>query len=100
MLICAMNTARAMPIAFLSGIYPNLNLLCSTGGNLLIGYVKPVNGAAVASDDTRVYATLVRREGESVEDLIQRLDEAVGQVTLGGSHPPGCSRSVALLVRS
>ena len=74
-----------MPTSFLSGIYPNLNLLCSTGGNFLIGYIKPVNGAAVASDDTRVYAALVHREGESLEDLMHRLDEAVGQVMLGAA---------------
>jgi hypothetical protein len=80
-----MNTGTAMQVSFLAGIYPNLNLLCRTGGNFLIGYIKPVNGAAVASDDTRVYAALVRREGESLEDLIKRLDEAVGQVMLGGA---------------
>jgi hypothetical protein len=39
---------------------------------------------AIASDAQRIYRALMRRDGESLEELHQRLDEVVGQVMLRG----------------
>lgn len=53
-------------------------LLARTGGQITLGRIAPIEGAAVATDDQALFATLVRRDGESVHDLLQRLDEAIG----------------------
>ena len=38
----------------------------------------PIEGAAVAVNDQMLVASLVRRDGETVSDLLQRLDTAIG----------------------
>jgi hypothetical protein len=53
-------------------------LLARTGGHITLGRVAPIEGAAIASDEQALFATLVRRDGESVNELLQRLDEAIG----------------------
>jgi len=53
-------------------------LLARTGGHITLGRIAPIEGAAVAVDERAVIATLVRRDGESVHELLQRLDEAIG----------------------
>lgn len=53
-------------------------LLARTGGHITLGRIAPVEGAAVAADEQAVFATLVRRDAESVQELLQRLDEAIG----------------------
>jgi len=53
-------------------------LLVRSGGQIMLGYVAPIEGAAVATAEQTLFAALVRREGESVNALLQRLDEAIG----------------------
>lgn len=53
-------------------------LLELPGGHIMIGSVAPIERAAVAVTEQQLMATLVRREGEDVAQLLQRLDEAVG----------------------
>ena len=53
-------------------------LLARAGGQITLGRIAPIEGAAVAADERAVLATLVRRDGESVYELLQRLDEAIG----------------------
>jgi hypothetical protein len=53
-------------------------LLARSGGQIMLGRVAPIEGAAVATDEQALFATLVRRDGESVNALLQRLDEAIG----------------------
>jgi len=45
----------------------------------MLGRVAPIEGAAVAVNDQELITTLVRRDDESVDALLQRLDEAIGQ---------------------
>jgi len=53
-------------------------LLAKSDGQIMLGHVAPIEGAAVATADQTLLAALVRREGESVSMLLQRLDEAIG----------------------
>jgi hypothetical protein len=46
-------------------------------GEITIGRVGRVRCAAVASDGHNALAMLVRRRGESLEELLARLDEAI-----------------------
>lgn len=53
-------------------------LLARAGGHIMLGRVAPIEGAAVAVDEQALIATLVRRDEESVDDLLRRLDDAIG----------------------
>ncbi|MCC7123182.1 MAG: hypothetical protein IT493_16645 [Gammaproteobacteria bacterium] len=46
-------------------------------GQISVGRIGPINCAAVASDDNAMQAALQRRDGESLADLLQRLDAAL-----------------------
>jgi len=67
------------------GSLPHVTGLILNGGNITIGRVEPLEGIAVAADAARVLATLVRREDETVEELLRRLDAAVGQAVQSGA---------------
>ena len=60
--------------------WPNITeLLDQAGGHIGIGRMPPIEGAAVAVTETELIASLVRRDGESFPDLLQRLDAAIGK---------------------
>lgn len=46
-------------------------------GEITIGRMGGISCAAVASDGHNALAMLVRRRGESLEDLLTRLDDAI-----------------------
>jgi len=64
----------------------HLELLVDIHGSYSIGYIPPVEDTmvAVASAPRQVLATLLAREGESLEQLRQRLDTAVGEAMASG----------------
>ena len=51
--------------------------LIDSGGQISIGQLPPVPCAAVANDDYNCLAMLQRRPGESLHDLLLRLDAAI-----------------------
>ena len=55
----------------------HIEALLDDGGQIMLGTVKPIVGAAVAHDGKQTLAMLKRRPGETVEQLLQRLDRAV-----------------------
>ncbi len=59
------------------GALTNIEALLDDGGQIMLGTVKPIVGAAVAHDGKQTLAMLKRRSGETVEQLLQRLDRAV-----------------------
>ena len=59
--------------------WPNIEELIDNGGNVSIGDIPPVPCAAVAADESNMLAALLRREGESLIELLGRLDEAIGK---------------------
>jgi len=64
---------------------PNITaLLDQAGGHISIGRMPPIEGAAVAVNEQGLVASLVRREGESFADLLQRLDAAIGKALQEG----------------
>jgi hypothetical protein len=58
--------------------WTNIDTLVKDNGDITIGRVGPVRCAAVASDGDQMLAALVRRSRESLEDLLARLDAAIG----------------------
>lgn len=58
--------------------FENIEFLIDGNGDITIGAVGPVRCAATAADEDQCLAMLVRRPGESLVDLLQRLDAAIG----------------------
>ena len=57
--------------------WPNLQELIDDGGQITIGRISQFIDAAVANDDHTTWAMLQRHDGESLVDLMTRLDQAV-----------------------
>jgi hypothetical protein len=57
----------------------NIEALIAEGGDITIGAVYPIECAATAADGHNAIAMLVRREGESLNALLKRLDRAIGR---------------------
>jgi hypothetical protein len=62
---------------------PNIAQLIDDG-EITIGMLRPVGCVATAADEDCNYAMLVRRRGESLFQLLTRLDQAIDEaLTLG-----------------
>ena len=48
-------------------------------GEITVGNKYPVGGVAVASDEHNALAMLARRDGETLAQLLTRLDDAIGK---------------------
>ena len=48
-------------------------------GQITIGALQPVGCVAIANDDHNTLAMLKRRRGESLQDLLLRLDQAIAK---------------------
>ncbi len=59
------------------GFLPNIADLIDSGGQISIGGIGPIKCAAVASDEDICYAMLQRRPGETLQQLLERLDAAI-----------------------
>ncbi len=55
----------------------NIAELIDGGGQISIGGVHPIPCAAIANDDHECLAMLQRRPGETLHQLLQRLDAAI-----------------------
>ncbi|HWJ19907.1 MAG TPA: hypothetical protein VNR65_14395 [Geobacterales bacterium] len=69
--------ANAKAESFLAALsLPNIAQLIEDG-EITIGMLRPVGCVATASDEDCNYAMLVRRRGESLFQLLTRLDQAI-----------------------
>mgnify|MGYP003584384296 CR=1 FL=1 len=55
----------------------NIEALIADGGEITLGVIYPIECAATASDGHNSVAMLVRREGETLNALLKRLDKAI-----------------------
>lgn len=56
----------------------NIEALIEEGGEITLGALAPHECAATAGDGSNCLAMLVRRNGESLNALLKRLDKAIG----------------------
>lgn len=56
----------------------NIEALIEDGGDITLGRLGVIDCAATASTGHNVAAMLVRRDGETLTALLQRLDRAIG----------------------
>ena len=68
---------RTSPPAASPGAFPNIELLIDGDGDITIGRAGPIRCAATAANEDQCLAMLQRRHGESLLDLLQRLDQAI-----------------------
>ena len=71
------NPAAARGLTRYTGPLAHIEALLDDGGQIMLGTVKPIVGAAVAHDGRQTLAMIKRRPDETVEQLLQRLDRAV-----------------------
>jgi hypothetical protein len=64
--------------------WPNITALIANAGHITVGHIAPVDDVAVAADESMLLATLVRRPGEPVDGLLERLDCAIGEALNNG----------------
>lgn len=57
----------------------NIEALIADGGDITIGAIYPTECAATAADNHNTVAMLVRRESETLNALLKRLDKAIGK---------------------
>lgn len=57
----------------------NIDALITDGGNITIGAIYPIECSATAADSHNAVAMLVRRESETLNALLKRLDKAIGK---------------------
>jgi ribosome assembly protein YihI (activator of Der GTPase) len=55
-----------------------IEALIAEGGEITLGALPPHDCAATAADGSNCLAMLVRRDGESLNALLKRLDKAIG----------------------
>lgn len=55
----------------------NIEALVDDGGEITTGALPPFECVATATDGSNCLAMLVRREGETLSELLKRLDKAI-----------------------
>ena len=78
-------SAPAQPQASSAG-WLHIQALIDSGGQIMIGTVAPIRGAAVAHDGKKTLAMLRCRPGEAVPELLARLDAAIATAKSTGTR--------------
>jgi hypothetical protein len=78
--------AAASGVALTAQSLARIEAVVDGGGQIMLGTMRPVDGAAVAHDGKKTLAMLRRRPTESVAQLLLRLDEAIGQAQTTGQR--------------
>lgn len=66
--------------------YAHIEAVIEGGGQILLGTVAPIHGAAVAHDGKKTLAMLRRRPDEPVAELLARLDGAIATAIATGQR--------------
>ena len=66
--------------------WAHIQALIDSGGQIMIGTIVPIHGAAIAHDGTKTLVMLKRRPGEAIHELLARLDVAIATAKATGSR--------------
>jgi hypothetical protein len=66
--------------------YTHITAVMDAGGQIMLGTVKPLAHAAVAHDGKKTLAMLRQRPEEPVEELLERLDQAIAEARKSGQR--------------
>jgi hypothetical protein len=64
----------------------NVQAIIDGGGQIMVGTIAPIKGAAVAHDGNKTLALLRRRPHEPIPELLARLDAAIATAQSTGSR--------------
>ena len=70
---------RPAPLGYLQAF------LDDTRGQITIGEIPPIQRAALAAEGKKARVALVGRDGETIAQLLERLDSALGKVMAEGT---------------
>lgn len=73
----ATATPGGMSATTAAGRLTHIAMLIEAGGQIMLGTLKPITGAAIAHDGHKTVAMLRRQPGETVDALLLRLDRAI-----------------------
>ena len=71
------RTPKKPKTALPTAPFPTLQAFIDSGGHFDVGHIYPIECAAIANDDHNMYVALLRRRGESLMDLMARLDTSL-----------------------
>lgn len=80
------STPRTTEVKASTPAWAHIQVLIEGGGQIMIGTVAPIHGAAVAHDGKKTLAMLRRRPGEAIQELLVRLDAAIATAKSTGSR--------------
>lgn len=63
---------------------PNIQALVTGGGDITLGAAAGIECAATACDEAQCLAMLVKRDNETLGELMQRLDRAIDEAQEDG----------------
>jgi hypothetical protein len=66
--------------------WPHISALIDSGGQVMLGTVKPISNAAVAHDGKKTLAMLKKKPSEGLQDLLERLDAAIAEARASGQR--------------
>lgn len=64
----------------------NVQAIIDGGGQIMVGTIAPIKGAAVANDGKKTLVMLRRRPREPIPELLARLDAAIATAQSTGSR--------------
>ena len=69
-----------------SSAVAHIQALIDGGGQIMVGTIAPIKGAAVAHDGKKTLVMLRRRPHEPIAELLARLDAAIARAQANGSR--------------
>ena len=78
--------AAAAVASTASSALAHIQTIVDRGGQIMIGTIAPIKGAAVAHDGKKTLAMLRRRPHEAITDLLTRLNAAIATAQATGSR--------------
>ena len=83
------KTTSAAVSATSSSAVAHIQALIDGGGQIMVGTIAPIKGAAVAHDGKKTLVMLRRRPHEPIPELLARLDAAIARAQASGSRVDG-----------
>ena len=71
------SSGIAAPAAAQCALPANIAALIDNGGQITLGALDPIKCVAIATDEASCLAMLQRRSGETLQQLLERLDAAI-----------------------
>jgi hypothetical protein len=72
--------------------HAHIEAIIHGGGQIMIGTIQPIRGAAIAHDGTKTLVMLRVKRAEPLDDLLARLDQAIATARATGQRVDDVNR--------